>query len=217
MTTKNPSLLRYLDLDELITDADLLVADGSRAGATGQAQDFGSNGILADAIEGSSSNNVSIQGLRHFGALAANPFSGAEGDRYYNTVLQMEMTYDSSRGKWLSVESSRFAFGRTGATPAGSFFRAMDNQLMSATAGYPADFDGTVVSFDYTRSDSDNSIFRVVASGTNIASVSTSSVSGQDTTLDGDFNQGDVLAVKVSAGGNTMSDVNGSFRVRWRA
>ena len=155
---------------------------------------------------------------KRYPAAATDPVSPspADGDRYYNTSLRMEMFYDGSRTKWLSVEVGEIEFGRAGNTAAASFYRGMDSIVMSSTTGRHAEYNGTVVSLAYTRSDSDAATFEVTANGTNVATLASSAVSGRSLTLDGNFNQGDILAVRNQSGGNTTSDVSGKVRVRWR-
>ncbi len=60
----------------------LLPADGSAAGATGQAQDFGTNGIKADVIaESTNATGVTVDGvlLKDAGVTATNIDAGASG------------------------------------------------------------------------------------------------------------------------------------------
>lgn len=155
---------------------------------------------------------------KQYPAAATDPVSPspADGDRYYNTALNMQMFYDGSRSKWLSVETGEIEFGRAGNTAAASFYRGMDGIVMSSTTGRHAEYNGTVVSLAYTRSDSDAATFDVVANGTSVATLASSAVSGRSLTLNGNFSQGDILAVRNQSGGNITSDVSGKVRVRWR-
>jgi hypothetical protein len=197
----------------------VLASNGTITGATSQAQSFGTNGIKADEVaESTVGNGVVVSGTRHYGDSATDPTLPvpAEGDRYYNTVLEMEMRYDGSRTKWLSVEAVSFLFGRNGNTAPGSFYRGVDGLTMSATSGFPALFNGTIVAMGYTRADTDAAIFEIVEGGIVIASLASSAVAGKDTTLNGNFTTG-VLGIQNQSGGNTTTDVQGWVRVRWRA
>jgi len=148
----------------------------------------------------------------------ADPVGPSEdGDRYYNTTLHTWMFYDDSRNKWLSESSQTFSFGRNGDTPAGAYYRGINGRTLSATIGYPALFDGTVVMFSYSRADTDDADFEISADGVPIATISSSAISGVVTTVDGDFNAGQILSVKNKTGGNTTSDVQGWVIMRWRA
>jgi len=152
--------------------------------------------------------------------LAADPVGpSVAGDVYYNSVLQMEMYYDSVRGKWLSTEAVTLFFGRTGNTGSGAFYRGPGNRAYSAVQGRTADFPGTVVSLSYTRSDTDAATFEVTADGASIvgSTVASSAVKGKDTALDGDFAANVVLGIKNQAGGNTTRNVHGWVRLKWRA
>jgi len=155
---------------------------------------------------------------KRYPASATDPVSPAPaaGDQYFNTALGLEMFYDGSRAKWLSVEVCEIPFGRSGNTNTGSFYRGVDSLLMSATIGRHAEYNGTVVSLGYTRSDSDEASFEVAANGTTIASLLSEAVSGRSNSLNGNFNQGDILGVRNSAVGNITSNVAGTVRVRWR-
>ena len=149
---------------------------------------------------------------------ATDPVSPApnDGDTYFNTVLHMLMYYDAARAKWLSVEASEIIFGRSGNTAAGTFYRGIDSIVTSSTVGILAEYKGTVVSIAYTRSDSDSATFELCANGTGVASLLSAATTGSSLTLNGDFNQNDVLAMKNQTGGNTTADVSGKVRFRWR-
>jgi hypothetical protein len=179
------------------------------------------NAIAVDTISESTTNNgVVINGTRHYPDSAADPAVGpaaADGDRYYNTTLDMEMRYDGTRAKWLSVESTTFTFGRNGNLAAGSYYRGTDGLAFSSTDGYPAYFDGTIVAFGYTRGDTDAATFQVTEGGTTRSSIPSAAATAVTTTLNDDFSSGGILGVRNAAGGNTTTDVLGWVRVRWRA
>lgn len=139
-----------------------------------------------------------------------------DGATYYNSALKLEMSYDISRLKWLSSGTSQFFAGRNGNVAAGSFYRGIDGLAQSATSGYTAHYNGTVVSLAYTRADVDAATFQVTANGVTIASLASSAVSGRTTTLNADFTAGQVLAVRNAAGGNTTTDAQVWVRVKWR-
>lgn len=145
----------------------------------------------------------------------------ADGDYYYNTSLKMDMRYDSSRSKWLSVESVTFQFGRNGnLTPAGTYLRAINGMVTSATLGYDALYNGTVVGLTIRRSTQSPASYAFVASGTDIATLAFPNLvfGVRTTTADGDFVQGDVLAARlVSDAVTPESDVQMFVRCRWRA
>jgi hypothetical protein len=181
------------------------------------------NAIAVDTISESTANNgVVVNGTRHYPDSAADPAVGpaaADGDRYYNTTLDMEMRYDGTRAKWLSVESTTFTFGRNGNLAAGSYYRGPDGLAFSSTAGFPAFFDGTIVAFGYTRGDAviDAATFEVTEGGTTRSSIASLVASAVVTNLNNDFTAGGILGVRNAAGGNTTTDVLGWVRVRWRA
>lgn len=168
------------------------------------------NGITGKLIQDS--------GKRNYGGSATDPTTPApaDGDIYYNTVLDMWMAYDATRAKFLSIETTTFIFGRRTNTSAGSYYRGISGQSLSATIGWTAPHDGTVVGLGYTRSDSDSATFEVTADGTSIATLASTATSGKSVALDGDFDEDGVLAAKNQSGGRATTRVQGWFKVRWR-
>jgi len=158
-----------------------------------------------------------IVGRRDFGVLAANPVGvvpGA-GDYYYNSSLQMEMTYDSLRSKWLSIESTEFIFGRNGTTNIGQYYRTADGRVMTPTLGWYAVRSGTVVSLGYTRANALASTFEITADGVTIAALASAATSGRSVSLNSDFTFGQVLGARNQNPGNVTTEVTGWVRVRW--
>jgi hypothetical protein len=160
---------------------------------------------------------VQINGPKHYANSATDPTlpAPAEGDRYYNTVLEMDMRYDGSRLKWLSVETCIINASDQGTLNSGSYFQ-VGTLRMAAARGYDAMFAGTVVSLGYTRTDSDAASFAVTAAGITIASVASTALKGFNNALDGDFVQDDVLAMR-NDGANALSNGIVWARVKWRA
>lgn len=165
-----------------------------------------------------SGSNPSWSGSKRYPNSASNPVSPvpSAGDAYYNTSLEMEMRYDGGRGKWLSVEAVTFPFGRNGGTAAGSYYRGVNGVVWSATTGHIAFHDGTVVEIGYTRAGSASTTFDIVANGSSLATLASSSTSGKSIALNADFSEDDILAVLNQAGGNDTNDVQGWVKVKWR-
>ena len=179
-----------------------------------------SNIILTGALDatGDIDNAGTYNGIQHYTSSATDPTAPApsDGDRYYNTALDMEMRYDNTRTKWLSVESSVMEFGRNGNTGGGSYYRGPGNRAYSSASGRTAEFNGTIVSVSYTRTDTDSATFEVTANGTGIATLASSAVTGKNVTLNGNFTADQVLAVKNQTGSNTTRNVLGWIRIKWR-
>jgi hypothetical protein len=169
-------------------------------------------------FDGTTGKLIQDSGKRNYGGSATDPVSPApaDGDIYYNTVLDMWMVYDATRTKFLSIAETVIFFGKQGNTPAGSYYRGVGNLSYSAVDGKRAEFNGTIVSLEYTRSDSDSATFEVTAGGTGIATVASSAVAGGDITLNANFTANQILGVRNQTGGNATSDVHGSVRMRWR-
>ena len=187
--------------------------DVSGPGVTVQEQEIVRfSSITGTSIEGS--------GVRMYDSAATDPSipTPDAGDLYYNTAQEMWMFYDGTRSKWLSVEPAVFTVGKRNNLPGGAYLRGMDRKTFTSTNGYRARYNGTVVSITYTRDDIDPVTFEVVANGVAItnASIISTALGGQDNTLNGDFSQGDVLAVRNQAGGNNANDVQVWVTLRWR-
>lgn len=165
--------------------------------------------------------NPSWTGPKRYPNSATNPVTPAPGagDTYYNTTLLMTMEYDATRSKWLSMDSVGFQFGRNGdLTPAGTYLRAINGMVMSATLGYDALYNGTVIGISIRRSTNSASNYAVTASGTDIATLAFVAGQGVRTaSSNGDFVAGDVLAARlVSDAVVPESDVQMFVRIKWR-
>lgn len=160
----------------------------------------------------------SINGPRIYPNSATDPIlpPPVDGDMYYNTVLSMEMRYDGGRSKWLSTESVTLQFGRNGRTAVNQFYRGVNGRVLSATTGYPSLYNGTVVAFGYTRTDTDAATFEVTSSGVTVASVASAANSGTDLTINANVNQNSVLALRNAAGGNRTANVQAWAKIKWR-
>jgi len=78
--------------------------------------------VVWDGLTGTA---IGDAGIREYGKSATDPTvpTPADGDGYYNTALNMRMTYDGSRSKWLSERTAELWFGRSGNTGAGAYYR----------------------------------------------------------------------------------------------
>lgn len=214
--------------DAEISNGDSIVGEDNAAGdghdlpltagnSTGGGGDGGDVVISPGTGDGAGFDGVVIvNGTKHYADSATDPANPApaEGDRYYNTTLEMEMRYDGSRTKWLSIESGTFDASDNGTIPSGTYLR-VGWLRMAGTLGFTAHFDGTVVSLGYTRSDADAANFAVTADAVTIATVASAAVSGYSTSLNADFDQGDVLSIR-NDGPNAMKDAIVWVRVKWR-
>jgi len=159
---------------------------------------------------------VQVNGVKHYANSATDPTvpTPAEGDRYYNTTLEMDMRYDGSRSKWLSVETITIDVSDQGTLNSGSYFQ-VGTLRMTAARGFPAFYNGTVVSIAYTRDDTDAASIAVTAGGTTISSLATTAISGVDNTKNDDFSSGAVLAVR-NDGANALTNGIAWVRLKWR-
>jgi len=172
--------------------------------------------VVWDGLTGTA---IGDAGIREYGKSATDPTvpTPADGDGYYNTALNMRMTYDGSRSKWLSERTAELWFGRSGNTGAGAYYRGPGNRAYSSTIGRNATHDGTIVSLAYTRADSDAATFQITADGVAISTLASAAQKGESVTLDNDFSAGAVLGASNASGGNTTQHVHGWAVIRWRA
>lgn len=188
-------------LDDFVTSSSSPVSDGSLA-----------------VYDGTSGNVIREGPFKIFPSGGTDPVgTPAEGDIYYNTTLDMQMQYDSVRGKWLSTESIFLPFGRQGNVNTGQYYRGINGRIFSSTIGWNAIYDGTVVSVAYTRTDSDAATFEIVSNGSTIASLASAGTSGSDNSINADFSSGDIIAARNASAGNRTSNVQGWIRIKWRA
>ena len=109
-------------------------AGGGTGDVTGPASSI-DQGLVR--FNGTTGKLIEEVGLRNYGKSATDPTipTPAQGDMYFNTVLEMQMFFDSVRSKWLSVEINELWFGRNGNTGAGGFYRGPGNRAYSAAMG----------------------------------------------------------------------------------
>jgi hypothetical protein len=164
---------------------------------------------------------VVVDGIKHYPASAADPTSPAPagGDVYYNTTLNMWMSYDSTRTKWLSIQDAYLQFGRNGSLLAGQFLRGVDGMVTSATRGYDAIFNGTVVAVSIRRSTMSGATYAVVSSGVDIATVTyiAPNLGVRTTTYNANFVAGAVLAARLATDAIPTDDNAQMWvRIKWR-
>ena len=136
---------------------------------------------------------------------------------YFNSVLKRLMYYDNDRSKYLTIECISWQVGEEGETPPGAYFKGLDGRALSATLGYVAGFNGSLVGLVLSRNDSDAASLEVQVNGSVGATVTSSSTTTIDMGLDVIFNQGDVLSVKNADSSVAMSDSQILLFMRWRA
>jgi len=155
-----------------------------------------------------------------YGPLAADPAgTSPDGSKYYNTALDMEMRYDATRAKWVSVEAKVCTFSNSGffGTAAGAYYRGIGAVTGAGATGYLLPHNATVVAMGYTRTDTDAATFEVMDDGASVATLASSAASGKSTALNVDIASDSVLSLRNQSGGNTTSGVQAWVKVRWRA
>lgn len=137
------------------------------------------------------------------------------GDLFFDQDIGVIFYFDQSRSKWLSTESYVIQSGRSGTTGNNGFYRGINGLLLNASRGWPAFFDGTVVGFGYTRGDTDNANFEILAGGSVIETINSQTLSAVFTDLNSDFNQGQILTFRNT--GSATSNVQFWTRIKWRS
>ena len=159
-----------------------------------------------DEITGSD-GSVTINGITNYGAAAVDPAvpPPSAGDMYYNTILNEEMRYDSSRGKWLTTMSHNVQAGRNGNTNPGVFYRGVNGMVLNAgDRGLPV-FRGTLTSVSIARTDSDAATLEVLVNGVVIATLAHSASGFTSSDFNVDFNDG-LMSFRNQAGGSQTSN-----------
>ena len=168
----------------------------------------------------SASNFDMVKGIRYYGLSATDPTTPtpADGDEYYNTVLDKKMYYDGgSKAKWLSIETITMYFGRAGNTLAGSYYRATNGLAYSSTNGFYLPWNVTITGLGYTRDDTDSATFEVTSGGVGTtATLASGAVAGSTTALNVNVASANVLGVRNQTGGNTTTNVHGWVFLKWR-
>jgi hypothetical protein len=162
---------------------------------------------------------ASWSGVRHFGALAADPSpspAATNGDQYYNTAIQHEMRYDGTRGKWLSVATLCDGCGVSGSTGANVFYRRFNGMIMTTTRG-PHIPKGTFIRIGYASSTAITHTMEVLVNGTPITELASGgAASAFDDTIDADFNAG-IFSCRNKAGSATVSAFQATVFYKLRA
>ncbi len=186
------------------------------SGTTGK---FIQNSSASIDVSGNIDNNQgTYNGIRFYNKSASDPVSPtpADGDRYYNTAMRLEMVYDGARSKWLSNESFIFQWGRNGNTAMGSFFNGENTIQFTNAKGYVPAFSGTVVALGYSRQDNDAAVFEITVTGSQIAFISSSAQSGTSNSINSNFPANFVIGARNQDNLNAVTDVQGWARLRWR-
>lgn len=130
------------------------------------------------------------------------PVSPSDGDFFYRTDLNHLFRYDSGRGKWLG-ELETEGGGRNGTQVLNTYTRRFDGMAYSAALGVRIPYDITIVGITWAMGAGVVGTWEVRRSGVSAASKATGGVaSGEDMTLNGDFNSGGILGIYWNSANN---------------
>jgi hypothetical protein len=143
-----------------------------------------------------------IGGPRVFVPSATNPTGTLSGgDQYYNTSLQAQMTYDSSRAKWLSVAEYNVFSGRNGTTAAGSFYRGQDSMVLDGSTRGIFVQKGTLTSISWTKTNAGSATLEVLVNGAVVGTLVNTVVGyANSNSLNADFSAGLMSFRNLSTG-----------------
>jgi len=214
-----------IDVGADADDGDINIGTGTTNGrAITVGNNTGDTGVVID----SGTEQVEIDGVTYYGNSAGVPTATTSGfqngDKYFDTNLDMEMRYDDTRGKWLSVEAMFVQFGRDGNTSTGQYYRGIDGRVMgtnvgvnNADIGFYLPNDATVVACGYTRTDNDATTLEFHQDGVSQGTMAWGATTeGSDTTLNIDIAGTNVLQMYNAAAGNATSNVMAWAKVKWR-
>jgi hypothetical protein len=176
------------------------------------------NGITSISQNGGDSTMVDILiGMRHYGALAADPVATpSAGEKYFNTTINHEMFYDASRSKWLSVALMFEGNGINGTTNPGNYYKRFNGMQLTATRG-PRVGKGTVVSIGFGGDTVGTFTYEVVVDGVAVATLSSGGAStAYDNTINGDFASG-IMVGRNQSGGVSTANLQTTIGYRYRA
>lgn len=74
------------------------------------------------------------------------PLNPVSGDTYYRTDVDVLFYYDSSRLKWLSVNSSIMSCGRSLLSAGSTGYMYVGNAVQSSASGFKMSYNGTIIS-----------------------------------------------------------------------
>lgn len=194
---------------------------GIGTGAASQPISIGNTTGTSSVILQSGSEKVQINGITHYGTSATDPTPrGAgfqDGDSYYNTAMHMEMRYDSSRSKWLSVVTISYSFGANGNITANSYLPIGNGLTFASAVGYISRYNGTIIGMAFNRTDTDAATVEIYSGGVATgAELATSALNNSTNALNSDFVANADLSVRNKNGGNTVSNLFGAFYIKWR-
>jgi len=169
---------------------------------------------LGDQFYWDSNNYLNVQELKGL----IFPISPSEGDQFYRTDMQLLFSYDSSRGKYLSIARPNYVFGRSTLTGAAAGYLTMSGASHSSSEGLRMPYNGTILSATVNNT---NTITRNLQIRVNNLAVSTLSLVSQKSNsiiqINENFSAGDLIQIYSPANiGNTLSNVTFSIEVAWR-
>lgn len=145
------------------------------------------------------------------------PSSPQAGDLWQQSTTGIYFARDATRGKWLSLDMRALAFGRSGNTTSGTFYLSAGGSAYSASNGEVMPWDGTLVGFSWSRTNSLVVSFRLFRNATALVDIPAgTSFTGSDGTLNLDFSANERITVQ-NIGPNTVANAIGLVFVRWRA
>ena len=140
--------------------------------------------------------------------------SPADGLTAFNTDDKFEYQYDSSRSKWLSVDTTVFQYGSNGSV---ENVNIRFNQMVNSVSGPLMPRNGTVVSVTgFQDGGNATKAFEIHEDGVDIFSYALIASTLIDNNVNADFSSGTTLNVFISSAGGAVTDPTACVTVRWR-
>jgi hypothetical protein len=170
-------------------------------------------------FSGIDGKTISGSGRRDYGASATDPTNPVPraGDKYYNTVINHEMCFDGTRGKWLSVATFMDGAGRNGTTLAGQYYRRWNGMVLAGSQG-PYIPKGTIIRIGFSTSLAAIHTYQVRVDGTVIATLASGGASSAvDDNVNADFNAGILSSSSAAIGSLTTTNFQSVIYYKLRA
>jgi len=168
--------------------------------------------------------DLSVNGKGTFGQfnISGTSFPGtpSAGDKFYRTDLELDFAWDSSRGKWLSVQRNTFSAGENRINSGATQYFQVGEAVMDSITGFHMFDNGVItrISIQNNRNvTSARSVdVRVNNSTTYKETITITSGFGARKMSNLDVSAGDIIQVVSVPGGDRIDDVIVNFEIAYR-
>ena len=150
------------------------------------------------------------------------PGSTSAGDKFYRTDLDIDFAYDSSRGKWLSVQRNTFSAGENRINSGATVYFSVGDAVMDSDTGFHMWDNGTVTKMSIQNNRLVTTAPRSVELRINNSTTNKETISiqtgntGARKITNLDVSAGDILQIVSVPGSDRIDDVIFNFEVALR-